>query len=196
MVAPVVGVMPVALFHELNFMRVHVAAMRQVKDGLELVRLGNMACGFKQFALRVKVKSLTRAVRAHRFNCHGGVCRRGTRPFARIVKEESKARWRTSFKDRDFDKAVADVHNKTAVRTRFDSSKVMRVSAEEMCMFVARAAKLLDHIVETKGQQRTSGDPRKPTPNLIAQLDAAPCDQEAESCGEKNVPAASQRRDK
>ena len=60
----------------------------------------------------------------------------------------------------------------------------MPVFAEHMHVFMPLAAKLLDDVVETKGQQRPAGNPRKPAADAIAEGNAAPRDQKSEDGGE------------
>ena len=67
--------------------------------------------------------------------------------------------------------------------------------AESMGMSMTLAANLLNHIVKAKGEQRPSGNPWEPGANLVVQLYAAPCDQEAQGRGEQDMPATSQSRD-
>src|SRR5437762_2304628 len=62
-------------------------------------------------------------------------------------------------------------------------------------MAVAFAAKLLDHVVEAKGQQCPARNPRKPAADFIAQGDTAPCDQKSQGCGEQDVSKAGEHGD-
>src|SRR5437660_3678223 len=113
-------------------MTVRVAAVRQLKDGLELVRFTNLARGFEVFTHRAKGESLASAVRPDRFNFHGGVRGHGTRLLAPVIENETEARRHTSFKHGDFDKPVAEVHEKAVVWSAFDFAVIVRVSAEQM----------------------------------------------------------------
>src|SRR6266487_3773216 len=130
--------MSVVLLRKFDFVeRMRVTAVRNLKDGLELVRFRNVIRGFQVFTLRAKGESLARTVRSHRFNSYGCVRGHGTRLFALVKEIEPEARWRIGFKDGDFNEAVAEIHEEAIVRPAFDLSTVMRVSAKKTRMAVA-----------------------------------------------------------
>ena|SRR5882757_7747286 len=116
------------LFLELySVRRVRVAAVRHLDDGLELVRFRNVVRGFKIFTFRGEGESLTRATGSHCFNFYNGVRWHGTRLLALVVEKETEARRRIGFKDGDFNKTVAEVHEEAIVWSAFDFFRGMRM---------------------------------------------------------------------
>ena len=142
----------VVVLRKLDFVRMRVAAVRQLKDGLELVRFRNVIRGFEAFTFRAKGESLAHTVRSQRFNFYSRVRGHGTRPLVLVIEKESEARQRIDFKDGDFNEAVTKVHEEAIVQSAFNFPTVMRVSAKKMrmTMTMAFAANLLNHIVEAE----------------------------------------------
>src|SRR5256885_6275789 len=128
-----------------------VTAVRHLNDGIELVRFRNAIRGFEVFTLRVKGESLARTARSHCFNFYGCVRGHGMRLLALVIEKESEVRRRIGFKDGDFNKAVAEVHEKAIARSAFDFLR--RVSGKKMRMAVAFAASVLNYMVESACHQ-------------------------------------------
>ena len=120
-----------ALFtRKLNFVGMRVASVRHLHDGLELVGCRNAIRGFEIFILCTKGEGLARTVGSHRFNGYGRIPGHGARLLLLVIEEEPEARrkkgaevWRQiSFKESDFDKAMAQVQEETIVRSTFNIS--------------------------------------------------------------------------
>jgi hypothetical protein len=73
-------------------------------------------------------------------------------------------------------------------------SVVMRVSSEEVAMPVARSADLAINIEESKGEQRASRDPGKPSADFLVQRNSEPGDEQAKNRGAEHMSRAGQCR--
>jgi len=96
------------------------------------VRFGNVGGGFKVFTLRAKGENLSRTIGTHRFNLYVVGSRHGTRLLAPVIEKKPELWRHTGFKDGDFDKSVAGVHEQTVARAVSGFSVVMRASAKQM----------------------------------------------------------------
>jgi hypothetical protein len=151
------------------------SAVRQFKNGLELVRSGKVIGGFEAFTLRAKGEKLTRTVGSHCFNFCGRACGNGAHLFALVKEKEPEARRHFGSKDGDFNKAMTKIHKKAVVWSAFAFRIVMRMSFRNISMAVAFAS-VPNQMVEAKSHQSPTRNPRKPTANLVAQFDI-PSDQ-------------------
>ena len=127
-----------------------MAAVRHMKDGRELMWLSNFSRGFQISAVDMKIEHLARLVGSHRFNSYGRVPGHGTRLFVLVIEKEPEARRYIGFKDGDFDKAVAEVHEEAIVRSAFNFSTAIHVPARAMRTAVVSAANMTDYVVHAE----------------------------------------------
>ena len=154
------NVMGLVTIRKVDFVSMCVAPVRHTNDNLERMWFSNVSRGFEVFTLRVKGENLARTVRSHCFNFYGRVSGHGTRPLVFVIQKESKARRYIGFKDGDFNKAVAEVHEEAIVWSAFDVPTVTRGFARRMRMAVAFAVNVPNHVVEAKSHQSHASSPR------------------------------------
>jgi hypothetical protein len=136
------------MIRKVDFVRgMDVAAVRHVNDRLELMGFRNFNRGFEVFTLCIKVEHLARLVGPHRFNSYGRVPGHGTRLFVLIIEKEPEARRHMRFKDGDFNKAVAEVHEEAVARSGFNLSTAIHVPARATRTAVVSAANMPDDVV-------------------------------------------------
>src|SRR6266542_6753799 len=132
------------LILKVDFVGMRVAAVRHVNDGLERVWFRNFSRGFEVFTSCLKIESLARIVGSHCFNCDRRVARHRTRLLVLVVEKESEARRHIGFKDRDFNKAVTEVHEEAPMWSAFGFPTLRCLSAGTMSMIVPFAANVLN----------------------------------------------------
>jgi hypothetical protein len=146
-----VSVVGLVLIRKVHFvMRMGVAAVRHMNDNRELIWLANSSRGVEIFTIGVKIEQLARIVGSHRFNSHGRVPGHGTRLFVLIIEKEPEALRRIGFKDRDFNKAVTEVHEEAVVRSAFNLSTAIHVPARATRSAAVSAANMPDYVVYTE----------------------------------------------